>query len=304
MIGLAVTITIIITIFLSLKQILHGFAQKINQKELYATLEFALISLVILPFLPNQTYGPLNVFNPYNIWLMVVFISGISFVGYFLIKWKGVEKGLGITGLLGGLISSTSVATSMANESKRTHISKPFVFAALAASTTMFFRVLFITYVVNKGLVSSLVVPLGAMALAGVSYIFYMSKGKSKKAPKLVLRSPFTIVPALKFAIFYAFVLFVTKAAQIYYGDTGVYIAALLAGLVDMNAITISMATLSMSGALPIDVAVLAITLAVASNNLIKIIIGYLFGNREFARNTFITYATILAIGIIAALLL
>jgi len=88
MVGLAVTITILITIFLALKQVLHAFAKKINREELYATLEFALISLVILPFLPNKGYGPLNVFNPYNIWLMVVFISGISFIGYIFIKWK------------------------------------------------------------------------------------------------------------------------------------------------------------------------------------------------------------------------
>ncbi|MBW2994833.1 MgtC/SapB family protein [Candidatus Woesearchaeota archaeon] len=304
MIGLAVTITILITIFLALKQVLHKFALQINRQELYATLEFALISLVILPFLPNKAYGPLGVFNPYNIWLMVVFISGISFVGYILMKWKGVEKGLGITGFLGGLISSTSVATSMANESKRTYLAKPFVFAAVVASTTMFFRVVFITYILNKELVLSLIIPLGAMALVGLFSVSYIWRGKIKKIPKLKLSSPFTLVPALKFAVFYALVLFVTKAAQTFYGSSGVYVAAILAGLVDLNAITISMATLSLSGVIPVQTSVIAITFAILSNNFIKIFIGYFFGNREFSRLTTVIYAAMLVVGILAIMLL
>jgi uncharacterized membrane protein (DUF4010 family) len=304
MVGLAVIITILLTTFLALKQVLHKSAQQINKKELYATLEFALIFLVVLPFLPDRAYGPLEVFNPYNIWLMVVFISGISFVGYILMKWKGVRKGLGYTGFLGGLISSTSVATSMANESRRTGAAKPFVFAAIISSATMFLRVLFLVYVLNRELVFSLAVPLGAMAIVGLLYASYVWKKTGKTAPGLGLKSPFTLLPALKFAFFYTLVLFVTKAAQTYYGESGVYLAALLAGLVELNAITISMSILSLGGVISPAAAVFAISIAVLSNNFVKIIVGYMFGNREFARATFIGYAAIVVVGLIAAILI
>jgi uncharacterized membrane protein (DUF4010 family) len=303
MIGLAVIITILITIFLALKQILHGFAKQINMQEVYATLEFALISLVILPFLPNKYYGPLDAFNPYNIWLMVVFIAAISYIGYILMKWKG-EKGLGWTGFLGGLISSTSVAVSMANQSRKTNIGRPFVSAVIVASTTMFFRVLFIGSVINKDMILPLSIPIGAMAIIGLYAVSQLRKAKAVKAPKLELKSPFTIVPALKFAVFYALVLFVVKAAELYYGNAGVYAAALLAGIADLNAITISMATLSFTGAVSVKTAVMAIVLAISSNNINKMVIGHLFGNKEFGRKSLIIYACILIIGLIAAVLI
>jgi uncharacterized membrane protein (DUF4010 family) len=297
MVRLAVSITILITIFLSLKPFLHGFAQKINRQEMYSTLEFLLVTLVVLPFLPNKGYGPFEVFNPFNIWLMVVFISAISYIGYILIKWKGVGKGVGLTGFVGGLVSSTSVASSMANESKRTKMAKPFAFGTIISSTTMFLRVLFIVFILNRELLPKLAVPLGAMALSGATFAL-MSWKKVKKSPKYDLKSPLSLVPAIKFAIFFALVLYVSKAAQFYYGSSGVYVIALLAGLADLNAITISMASLSLTGVLPVDTAVIAITLAVISNNIVKIWIGYLFGTREFSRRIDMAYVITLLVGL------
>ncbi|MBW3016733.1 MgtC/SapB family protein [Candidatus Woesearchaeota archaeon] len=296
---LAVSITILITIFLALKKILHGMAQKINRREMYSTLEFLLVTLVVLPFLPDKGYGPYEIFNPFNIWLMVVFIAAISYVGYILMKWKGVDKGVGITGFLGGLVSSTSVASSMANESKRTQLSKPFAFGTIVSSTTMFFRVMFIAYVLNSELLPLLVVPLGAMALSGALFALASWK-KVKKSPTVEIQSPLTIVPAIKFALFFALVLYVSKIAQVYYGSSGIYVVALLAGLADLNAITISMAGLSLSGAIPVNAAVVAITLAIISNNVVKIWIGYLFGTRDFSRRINVAYVVTLLVGLAA----
>ena len=110
---LAVSLAVIITLVLYARSALHHFAQKIREKELSDTLKFAVIAFVILPFLPNESYGPYGLFNPYLFWLIVVFISGISFAGYVLLKWFG-EKGLVLTGILAGLVSSTMATISFA----------------------------------------------------------------------------------------------------------------------------------------------------------------------------------------------
>ncbi len=116
----AVFIAIVTTTILTLKEHLHTFAFKLKEQELYSTLKFAIIAFVILPLLPNQAYGPYGVLNPYVIWLMVVLISGIGFIAYILIKIFGAKRGLGITGLLGGLISSTAITISFSSQSKKT----------------------------------------------------------------------------------------------------------------------------------------------------------------------------------------
>lgn len=296
---LAVSITILITIFLALKKILHSMAHKINRRELYSTLEFLLVTLVVLPFLPNQGYGPFEAFNPYLIWLMVVFVSAISYIGYIFMKWKGVEKGIGITGLIGGLVSSTSVAVKMAAESRKTNTAKPFAFATLLSSTTMFVRVLFIVFILNQGLIQKLIVPLGAMFLTAATFVL-ISKNSTHKPPKLDIKSPLSLAPALKFALFFAVVLFISKAAQYYYGNSGLYVVALLAGLADLNAITVSLATFSLASLITPETAVIGITLAVISDSLTKIWIGYLFGTKEFSRKVSAAYLIILIIGIAA----
>lgn len=296
---LAVAVTILITTFLALKNILHGFAHKINRRELYATLEFLIVALVVLPFLPNQQYGPFEAFNPYNIWLMVVFVSAISYVGYILIKWKGSEKGLGLLGLVGGLVSSTAVASAMAAESKKLNYGKPFASTTIIASTVMFLRLLFIVYILNREIIPSLIIPLGAMILSGLGFILLM-KNSPKKAPAFKFESPLAMAPALKFAAIFAVVLFVSKFSQFYYGASGIYVVAVLAGLLELNAITISIAGLSLLGVVPVNAAAIAITLAVISNSIVKIWIGYLFGSKDFAKRINLAYAAIILVGIIA----
>ena len=115
---LAVLIGIVVAILLYARNFLHHFAKKIKKEELVDTLKFAVIAFVILPFLPNKGYGPHDIFNPFVIWLMVVFISGISFAGYILMKWFG-ERGIELAGVFGGLVSSTAVTTSFAHRSQK-----------------------------------------------------------------------------------------------------------------------------------------------------------------------------------------
>lgn len=324
----AVIVTVIIAVFLALRPELHAVAKRIEKSEIFAGLEFAVISLVILPFLPNYKYSPmdipivaklveavpsipvdilanLNVFNPYKIWLMVVFISGISFVGYILSKFIGTEKGIGLTGLLGGLASSTAVTTSFTAESKKTPgVVYPFVLAVVVACSTMFFRVLFEVLVVNPALFKSLAVPIIIMGITGFLAAFFIYRKQTKEHVRAVeLESPFALIPAIKFALFFVLVLVVSKLGQILFGNTGIFAASFLSGLADVDAITLSVANLAASGDIATKSAVSAIVIAVATNTVVKGGIAYFLGGKKFGRMTATVFAIILAVGILAAFL-
>ncbi len=302
----SVALAILISILLSSKHILHKFIRKITKKELQDTLKFALIILVILPFLPNKTFGPLDILNAYHIWLMVVFVSAISFIGYVLVKLFGAKKGISITGLVGGLVSSTAVTMTFANKSKKSPklLTNSFSLAIIIASTTMFLRILFEVLVVNKELLNTLLVPLGLMSLSGFAFSYYYYKiKKEEKSEKLDLKSPFRLNPAIKFGLFFAFILFISKAAQLYFGSTGIYLTSILSGLADVDAITLSMSKLAANGTIANKVASSAITLAAISNTIVKGGIVYFAGSKELRKNIIISFGSILLIGFIGILL-
>ena len=155
--ALAVAIGVITTALLSFKLELHGFAALLTREDIVATLKFAIITAIILPVLPNDSFGPppFDVLNPYKVWLMVVLISGISFLGYVLIKLVGERQGIGLTGLLGGLVSSTAVTLSFSQRSQtENQLAKPFALAIIVAWTVMFARVLIEVMVTNLPLLS------------------------------------------------------------------------------------------------------------------------------------------------------
>ncbi len=323
----AIIVCIITTAVLAFKPQLHFFARQIKYEELYASLKFGIISLVVLPLLPNKAYAltqipgigttltnaprlaqflsDISVFNPFKIWLMVVFITGISYVGYLLMKQIGANKGLGITGFLGGLVSSTAVTSSLALESKRHKgIVRPFTIGVLIASCTMFARVLFEVFVLNITLLPTLVIPLGIMIITGLGitcFFYYMHIRKKKVVRKdITFKTPFALLPALKFGIFFAFVLFAVNVLEKLFGTSGLYLAAAIAGLADVDAITISMATLAAAGTISIPVAITTITIAVCSNMFVKAGIVYFFGDRAFARELIWCLALILGVGLLA----
>src|SRR3989338_4655307 len=163
----AITLTVIITIILYARSMLHHFAERITRKEMVDTIVFVMIAFVVLPFLPDTWYGPLELFNPYILWFMVVLISGISFAGYVLMKFYG-QKGIELAGILGGLVSSTGVTMSFAERSrKETKIFKALALGVIAANGIMFFRVLVVLSVVNKDMLWKVFLPL--CVLGGIS---------------------------------------------------------------------------------------------------------------------------------------
>jgi uncharacterized membrane protein (DUF4010 family) len=273
--ALAVAIAVATTVLLSLKLETDRLVQRITREDVYATLKFAVITAIVLPVLPNQTFGspPLDVLNPHKIWLMVVFISGISFLGYVLVKVVGSRQGIGLTGLLGGLVSSTAVTLSFSQRSQReTELAKPFALAITVAWTVMFSRVVVEVAALNVALLRVLWLPMAASAVVGLAYCIYLYfSQRTDEEGGVDFSNPFELGPAVKFGLLYAVILLVSKAAQMYLGNTGVYLSSILSGLADVDAITLSMAELSRAaGGLTLSTAARAIVLAAMSNTAVK----------------------------------
>jgi uncharacterized membrane protein (DUF4010 family) len=278
-------IAIVITMFLSLKIQLHTFVGKVSGDDIFATLKLAIISIIVLPLLPDRTFGPLDVLNPRLIWYMVIFISGISFIGYLFIKLLGKDRGIILTGLFGGLVSSTAVTFSLSKKSKLFPLlSYNFAIGIVLASTMMFIRVFIILLVLNAALVSNLWIPLIIFSLAGyiVSRIMYKKESKNELTD-IEISNPFELKSAFIFGLLFAIVIFGAKAAQIYLGDQGIYAASALAGLTSVDAIVLSISRLSADN-LVFLVAEKAIIIALITNTIVKILITVIWGSPELKK--------------------
>ena len=278
-------IAIVITMFLSLKIQLHTFVGKVSGDDIFATLKLAIISIIVLPLLPDRTFGPLDVLNPRLIWYMVIFISGISFIGYLFIKLLGKDRGIILTGLFGGLVSSTAVTFSLSKKSKLFPLlSYNFAIGIVLASTMMFIRVFIILIVLNAALVSNLWIPLIIFSLAGyiVSRIMYKKESKNELTD-IEISNPFELKSAFIFGLLFAIVIFGAKAAQVYLGDQGIYAASALAGLTSVDAIVLSISRLSADN-LVFLVAEKAIIIALITNTIVKILITVIWGSPELKK--------------------
>ena len=273
--GIAGAITVVAMLLLALKGWLHNLAKRIETSDVEATLKFAIITLIILPLVPNTNFGPegLEVINPYTTWLMVVLIAGLNFVGYILVKVLGREHGFGLTGLLGGLVSSTAVTLGFSQRSRiEPSLAPVLALAILLAWTVMYFRVVVEVGVVNFSLAKELIS--GMLLMGAVSLgicMFLWRRGRSKEKAEVESgNNPFELGDAIKFGGLFAVVIFIASAAQVYFGDTGLYVAGALAGLTDVDAIALSMANLAQQDPTNSGAAARTIVIAVISNTMVK----------------------------------
>lgn len=302
--GLAAAGAVAVALLLSLKQSLHGALQRLSEAELSGALKLLFISLVLLPALPNQGYGPWQVFNPYAIWWMVVLIAAIGFVAYVAIRLLDTRRGLLLTALLGGIVSSTAMTVTLARLAQGRNLQALLASGLLATSALMFPRVLLEVGLVSPGLLSQLAWPLGVAPLvyAAGALLYYRRAGRiSEEQAEPPLKNPFELGPALRFATLLALILLAVEGARHWLGAMGVYLVALLSGLADVDAITLSLAR-SAQTELNAQVAVHGIFLAVLSNSLTKALLIALLGGRQLALLTVPVMATGLLVG--AALLL
>jgi len=293
----ATVITIIMTIILYARSMLHNFAKRIKKQELVDTLKFAVVAFVILPFLPDKGFGPLEIFNPFIIWLMVVFISGISFVGYILMKWLG-ERGITLAGILGGLVSSTAVTTSFAERSKKQKkIYQALVLGVILANGIMFIRILIEVFVLNRDLFNLMLMPMLTLALLTAVFSYFIWNKAKKVKGKIQLSSPFTLSPALKFGAFFAIILALVKLADHYLSSRGVYLVSFFSGFADVDAITVSLSQLAKE-TISLDTARNGIVLAALTNVAVKGGIAYIFGGKEFGRIVISLFFVLILVGL------
>lgn len=275
-VSLAVALGVATTVLLSMKPVTHRFVTRLTKADLIATLKFAVITAIVLPVLPNQTYGPVpfNIFNPFKIWVIIVFISAISFVGYVLIKAVGAKRGIGITGLLGGMVSSTAVTLSFTQRSRSAAgLSHNFALAIVIAWMVMYARVFTIVAVLNFPLSKHLLIPiLVAIVIAlGWSLYLWLANKSSGDKHEISFSNPFELVPAIGFGLLFVVVLFICKVAQVYFGNAGIFVSSLVSGFADVDAITLSMARMARDvSAVTPKVAVEAIIIATSANTLLK----------------------------------
>jgi uncharacterized membrane protein (DUF4010 family) len=299
---LASASAVVLTSLLGFKPLLHGWLQKLEQYELNATLELLLISVVMLPILPNKDYGAWAAINPYHIWLMVVLIAGISYLGYFAIRIGGNQYGPVVTGALGGLVSSTAVTLNLSRLSAQ-YVNMENVLAAgiLTACATMFARTLLLTWVMNIKLFQLLLPPLLIMALFTylIAFLLWKNTREFRTSEEILLKNPFQLGMALKFALFLVIIMLLSKILKFYFGDMGTYFLAATSGLADVDPITLSVIKMSKEE-LAVEVAANAILIAVSVNSVMKSIFSAVIGNRTLV----LRVGGTLSVAIITGLLL
>ena len=302
---LAVAIGIATTGILSVKVETDRLVRALTREDINAALKLAVISAIVLPVLPNQSFFevPFDVLNPFKIWLMVVFISGISFLGYIAIKIVGPEQGIGLTGFLGGLVSSTAVTLSFSQRSKIDKaLGKPLALAITVAWTVMFPRILIEVGVLNRELLAVVWVPIVAAGIAGLIYCVYLLLSqKPVEKGDVAVSNPFDLEAAIKFGLLYGIVLLVSRAGQYYLGDTGLFLSSIIAGIADVDAITLSVTELATTGGLQIDTASRAIVVAAMTNTLVKGGIAILGGSAALQKALFPGIILIFTVGMVVA---
>ncbi len=296
---------VLATTVLSLRPQLRHLAGAITPEDLYAIVQFAVVSLVILPIIPSENFGPWGVWNPRTIWLQVVLISGLSFVGYIATKLVGSTRGISLSGLLGGLASSTAVTISFSERSKAAPaLELVYASGVLAASAVMVPRILVLLGIVEPSLVLPTLVSLGVlMVLSAVGSLIVLRFRGAGSSDGAKVANPFELKVALQFALLFALILLVAKAAEVYLGTGGIYLASALAGLTKPDAMALTLAN-QMRGGLDVTVAVRGLAIAVVSNSVFKGVLAMSLGGKRFGRAVLVTLVIAGAASLAAAFLL
>lgn len=316
--GVAAALTVMITLVLSMKEPLHELAHRVESQDIYATLKFAVVSLIVLPLLPDAPLTALlperflaipqsellSVLNLRRIWLLVVFVSGIAFIGYIATKVVGARRGIALTGVLGGIVSSTAVAVSMAERSREEEqLSPQYALAVVLGSTVMFPRTVIEVAFVNLPLGGQVMGPLLGAAVFGVlasGYLWF--RGASQEAEGVKLRNPFRLAPAFKFGLLFTAMLVLSKYAAARFETAGIFVASAVGGLIDTRPIALSVANLALEehAAVGEGTAIAAVMIAALSNTFLKGALAAAMGARSFRRLILPAFVLLVAGGIVA----
>ncbi len=305
---IAIGVGVTTAALLAYKDPLHQLVGRLHWEEVLVGMRLLLATFIVLPLLPDHPVDPWGAIVPQKLWLLVLLISSLSLVGYMATRWLGNGHGTALTAASGGLVSSTAVTLTFVKQSReRPAEGVQFAGGILLAWGVMFGRVLVTAALVCAPLAVTMAVPFVAMTLvAGGAGAWYLRRGSSLPVdpgtPAVPLRNPFSLLAAGKFALLFAAVQLLLKLGQTYLPGQGTYVIAALAGLTDVDAITLSMA--ERANLVPDDrmVAAIAIVCASASNTLVKAGMVLGMGHRSLRRPILVATVAILAVGVVALL--
>lgn len=290
---------IISTILLSEKASLEYYVDSLDRVEFLAVLKFLLVTLIILPVLPDKNYTQFNI-NPYKTWQIVIIVSSVGFVGYFISKRLGAHAGFRISGLVGGIVSSTAVSIAYGRMAqKNENLSYPALQGAVIASSVMYLRVLVLIYIINPAIVQHLWLQLVLLSAAGFIISFINNNNpKTKKSTidKEIqnLQNPFEIRPAILFAILFLGLSVVTGLVKTYFGSSGIMSLAAVVGITDIDPFILSLVS---GSAFEAQIIAVSILIAMMSNSIMK---GIYFGTmvKQVRKDVIIRFGILTALHI------
>ena len=297
----ALAVGVLVTVLLSLKEEFHWFVSQITQTELLAFIKFAVLGLLVLPLLPDAAFGPGDIMNYREVGWIVVLTSSISFAGYLALKFSGPEKGLVLTALLGGLLSSTMIAWVFAQRSRQTpELSRQLGAGILLASTVMYARMILLVGIFNSGMLGAIGLPGAILLVLSLIIVWRILRSNRDKVSldKIPLGNPLDIRNAVLFAALFMGVALLLYYSRVWLGATGAFLSAALSGVADMDAITINSAKWASSES-DYTQAVRLILIAMLSNTLFKLAISLFQGNKAMRKYVLMGFGAVLVVGTI-----
>lgn len=290
-----------VAIVLSIKHSVEEAAAALSEVEVHAALRFLALSIIVLPILPNQGYGPYEAINPREIWLMVIFISGLSFAGYWLMKFLGERHGIFLTGVVGGFASSTATTLSLAKFSREGVAPARAVAAGvIAANVVMLIRVGFILAAISRTVLTAVWPVLASGALVGAAAAFFLwwsVRDESDAKGVVDLGNPMEIKPALIFAALLAVITLASRFGADQFGEGALYLVGLVSGLADVDAMTLTAGRQAEEGAISAISAGGAVMMAVASNIVVKGVMAGSIGGKAVGKMVAAGFAAVILVG-------
>lgn len=301
---LALMLAALTMLVLGLKQKSHSWTSKFTPEDIRSTLQFVAVTGVVLPLVPNQSYGPFESINPYSLWLMVVLISGLGFVGYLLMRMLGTRAGVILTGLVGGLASSTATTLAFSRESKiYPQLSVGFALAIVMACTIMLARVIIILGFIFPDFISQLWLPFLILSTPGLLYalaigLFNKSGKEASELPDL--KNPLGLGIAIKFALIYGFISILVKTFLSTDLTARLLPLSFISGLTDMDAIALSITQNLKDGGITAELATKALIVAAIANTVLKAGLAFSLGSNQLRKHLFIALGGTVVAGICA----
>jgi uncharacterized membrane protein (DUF4010 family) len=285
---LAVALAVIVTLLLLSKPWFRAWIPRLHREDLTAAMQLLLVFAILLPLLPEKALDPWRVLSPRKVGWMVALIASVDFLGYALNRVLGTRRGALLTGLVGGLVSSTVVTVSMSRQARDSEtLREPGQIAVMLACSVMGLRVAILAGVVGGAtLVRPLLLPMTAMVMVLLAFSGWMHfrGGSSAAGGEIAVRNPFHLKRAAVWGLALAAVLLISAAARAWFGDRGLMVTAGLSGLVDVHPITLAVSSQVQSADLPAATGALAIVIAIGANTLAKAAFAWFSGGRAFGQ--------------------